>query len=218
MKLLQHIIGYSLPLWLALLCVGWYGHWDFSQRQLLKDSGLLGMTLFAFTFLIGPINKFWVRLEGWKIFRKYWGITATVVIAVHMVLAFYTVYKSSLSRMFSTDFSGVYGHYHVGFWFGFVAFLYFVFMVAISNRFAMAKLGHRWKILQTIGYVAFGSALVHFILLETDPKLGFVIKKPLGRMVFALAIVVLVLRLYVWLWTKFTRTPDNIPPAETAQS
>ncbi len=213
MQLLKHGIGYSFPFLITFIFYAYYSDWVFSAREMLKLTGLVAIVLFSFTFAVGPLAKFMEWANAWKVFRKYWGEMAVVASTVHIVLAIAVRYKWDFGLMFSTR-----NTYWIGFYFGLAAFLYFLFMTVISNQYAIQKLDHRWKQLQSLGYVAFTMAIIHFILLETRNG-NFIIRRPLGRVAFALAIAVLILRLYVWIWATLSeRKNPTSPPDATSNT
>lgn len=207
MQLLKHGIGYSFPFLVTFVFYAYYSEWVFSAREMLKLTGLVAIILFSMTFAVGPLSKFMEWANAWKVFRKYWGECAVIVSAVHIVLAIAVRYKWDIGLMISTR-----NPYWIGFYFGLAAFLYFLFMTVISNQYSMQKLDHRWKQLQSLGYVAFVFTITHFFLLEMKNGI-FIIRRPLGRVAFAIAVAVVVLRLYVWIWAKLTesKTIPTVP-------
>ncbi len=70
-------------------------------------------------------------------------------------------------------------------------------MSITSTKTAVAKLGYKnWKTLQTCGYAALFFTLLHFLILESKPDVGFDVR-PYGSLFFYIGIVALVLRLAV---------------------
>lgn len=210
MHTLKHIIGYSLP-GLVLVIFFWlYAGWHVSGVDILKTTGLSGLTIFGIIFIIGPLSRFWADLSPWKVFRPYWAKWAVLIIFVHLLVAYVIEYSQDLVLMFSRENENL-----LGMSLGLLAFLYFVFMVIISEQSIRDRLGEHWKQLHVIGYSAFTLAVLHFILMESDSG-HFYIKRWFGRVAFAFAVLVLVTRLYVLVWARFTK--PKLPPALTENS
>ncbi|GEM_PF-1601264 len=205
-QILKHVVGYTLPLWVTLLFLHFYSHWKITPGEMLKVTGLVGITLFGIIFIIGPLPRFWEDLSPWKVFRPYWAKWAVLIIFIHMFLAYTAKYNVDLMYMFSRANPNL-----LAISLGLTAWLYFVFMVIISEQAIRQKIGVWWKRLHTVGYAAFALALFHFLLIETNDGIFYIRRAP-GRLAFAFAVTVLVTRAYVWIWAKMTK-PATLPPS-----
>ncbi len=208
MHTLKHIVGYLLPVFVLVLFFWLYSNWQFSGHEILNTTGFSGLTLFGIIFIIGPLPRFWADLSPWKVFRPYWAKWAVLIMFVHFLTAYVVEYDQNLLAMFSRENQNL-----LGMSLGLAAFLYFVFMVVISEQSIRARLGKHWKQLHTVGYAAFALAVLHFISMENDSG-HFQIQRLVGRLAFSFAIIVLVTRGYVFIWAKLTEKQEApVPPA-----
>jgi len=205
---LKRIVGYSLPVLVILLYWWLYSHWKITGVEILKLTGLSGITLFGIIFIIGPLPRFWHDLSPWKVYRPYWAKWAVLIIFIHILLAYIVEYNYDLGYMFSRANPKL-----LGMSLGLIAWLYFFFMVIISEQAIRQKLGPWWKRFHTAGYIAFALALFHFLFIETDNGIFYIRRVP-GRLAFAFAVTVLITRAYVLIWAKFT-PPLATPEAAT---
>lgn len=82
----------------------------------------------------------------------------------------------------------------------------------ISNEKVIKFLGaHNWKTIQMISYVALILVILHFFFAETNKGI-FVIRRPLGKVVFIFGIVVLVVRMLVFLIMLFRDIKEHRKP------
>lgn len=197
MSLLKHIAGYLLPVLVILGAWKLVGDWGVDGDSWLRVSGTAGLALFGVIFIIGPLPRFWSDLSPWKIFRPYWAKWAVLLITLHLILVYVVIYQFNFVAMFSRANPQL-----LGLSLGLAAFLYFVFMVVISEHSIRAKLGPHWKQLHTAGYLAFALALLHFWLMNLSDG-EFSLEHFAEQALFVFAIIVLVLRGYVFIWAHF---------------
>ncbi len=206
MKLLRNIIIYGLPLWLFLVLFFFYGYGEATPLMFNKIAGLLALILIGITFLIGPLSYVFPSIfKQFKTYRRFLGVSGFLVAVLHAILSFLLHYHGNLSFMLldpnNEDLIGVY--------LGLTAISIFLLMAITSTDKAVELLGfRRWKMLQTTGYLALILVMLHFIFMETDNGV-FVIKKPLGRMIFVFGFLVLVARIIVFLLTLTKRKPKD---------
>ncbi len=171
-----------------------YGNGELTWSMANKIAALAGLFILAFTFLIGPLSKFFPHFCGpWRCHRKFLGICGVAMIAVHVILSTVLIYKLDFSAMFLANAKWM------GFYAAVLAFLIFVMMVLTSTPRAMKALGYkRWKELQMVGYLALALAIAHFFLFEIKPN-GMFQVRPLGYVVMAAAVLALLARALAWL-------------------
>lgn len=185
---------YGLPLWIFLLLFFFYGYGQATSDMFIKITGLWALVLLGITFLIGPLSYFWSHFNQLKVYRKYLGISGFLVALLHGLIAYIFHFDANLFFILfnsqNEDLLGVY--------IGFIALGIFLLMAVTSTEKAVELLGFRcWKALQTTGYLAFLLAMLHFILMETEKGI-FIIKRPLGRVIFVFGLIVLIIRLFVF--------------------
>ncbi|MBI4079529.1 MAG: hypothetical protein HY429_04515 [Candidatus Levybacteria bacterium] len=201
MKVFKNLLMYGLPFWLFLLLFFFYGYGKTDIATINKIAGLLAISLLGTSFVIGPLSFFLPNLFiPLRPYRKYLGIFGFAVALSHATISFIFVYNADLFfLLFDPANERLFAVYA-----GLTALFYFFFMTFISTAWAVKIVGGKWwKILQTGGYFAFAMAIVHFVLAEMQNGV-FVVKRPLGRIVFVFAVIVVLLRMTVFLLKLFS--------------
>ncbi len=191
MKKTIDYIFYTLPISLFFILFFFYGYGQVSGLMMNKIAGLLAFTLLGLTLALGPLSHFVPHIfDGLKKYRKYLGISGFIIAVIHGLLSTVFYFKMNISLMFDSKnphLSGVYV--------GLVGLLLLLFITLTSNKKAIQTLGfQKWKALQNISYVAFALTLFHFVLMETNKGL-FIIRRPLGQVIFYFGFVVLIVRI-----------------------
>ncbi|MEM4295413.1 MAG: ferric reductase-like transmembrane domain-containing protein [Candidatus Anstonellales archaeon] len=166
--------------------------YTFSIKEINKLSALAGLTLLAMAFLPGPLSKLWPQIfSKYLVLRKPIGIIGFLLILLHSYLSFVYYYKS--------DFYGaLFNNPKVSaFIAALIAFIIFTAMALTSTKEAVNKMGYeKWKLLQRTGYIALALSLIHFIIIETKPDIGFDVR-PFAYIALIIALLTLLLRIYV---------------------
>lgn len=206
MKLLKNIIIYGLSLWVFLLLFFFYGYGEATSLMFNKIAGLLALVLIGITFLIGPLSYFFpVIFDQFKTYRRFLGVSGFLVAVLHAILSFLFYFHGNFSFMLFDP-----NNEHIlGVYLGIIAIGIFLLMAITSTDKAVELLGFkRWKVLQTTGYLALILVMLHFIFMETN-KGVFVIKRPLGRVIFVFGFLVLLARIIVFILTLTKGGPKD---------
>lgn len=191
---MEQLVMYGLPLWGFITLFFFYGYGEISLVMFNKIAGLLGLGLIAASLLIGPISFFLPYFDRLKIYRKYLGVAGFLIALVHAGISYSIKFHSDASFMFSPN-----NPYLLGVWAGLLGIGIFALMTLTSNNKAVKSLGFKkWKIIQSAGYIGLLAVMLHFILMETN-KGVFVIRRPLGRVIFIFGFFVILLRFVVFL-------------------
>lgn len=203
--LIEKLIMRFLPLWYFFLLYFGYAYGKLDPIMLNKIAGLLALMLIATAFLIGSLSYFFSSVfTPIKHYRKYIGIWGFAVALAHTVLSFVFFYNTDIVYMFSSQ-----NEHLIAVYFGLTALFYFLLMTITSNTKAMQMLGsHKWKLLQTGGYVALLFVMLHFIFAETNHGV-FNIKRLLGRIIFIIGFFAIAARLLVVILQWFTKKQDE---------
>lgn len=151
-------IGALIPL--ALLM---WDYWTFQLsadpiREVTLRTGKPALTLLVLSLACTPLNI----LLGWKKLiplRKTLGLYAFLYASLHGLVFVWLDYgldpQLIVEAVFQKRFALA----------GFAAFLFLVPLALTSNRWAMRRLGKRWKLLHRLAYLAGTLAVVHFLWL-----------------------------------------------------
>jgi DMSO/TMAO reductase YedYZ heme-binding membrane subunit len=177
-----------------------FSDFNFSIREINKLSALAGLTILSLAFLPGPLSKIWSNVFGkYLVLRKPLGIIGFILILLHSYLSFVYYYKSDLyNALFNNP-------KQLAFIAASISFLIFVLMALTSTKEAVQKMGYqRWKMLQRTGYFALFLAIIHFVVVETKPNIGFDVR-PFAYLALIISIATLILRIYVQFFVKVER-------------
>lgn len=195
MKFTRKVLMYGLPFWLFLILFFFYGYGQVTPSMFNKIAGLLAFILLGITLMIGPLGYFFPHLfDRLKIYRKYIGISAFIVAVIHVILSSVFTFKLRLNFMLYDPNNS----HLLGIYIGLIALAILLTETLISNEKAIRFLGsHNWKSIQMMSYAALIFAILHFVLLETNKGI-FIIRRPLGKVIFIFGFIVLIVRLLVF--------------------
>lgn len=177
LRIITHA-GALIPLALLL----WdYWFWTFGPdpiREITLRTGKAALVLLVLSLACTPLSV-WL---GWKIvvpLRKPLGLYAFLYVTLHLLTFVWLDYGWNFALLPEAIFEKRYALA------GFAAFLLLVPLAATSTKWAMRKLGRRWKQLHKLVYAAVFLALVHYFWLVKN-----VYTQPL---IFAAIVAVLLL-------------------------
>ena len=143
----------------ALALLGaYYATIDAEQSQLLvRFLGAAAFLLLCVSLMIGPLFVFRPREFAQLVEpRRAVGLSAFVFVMMHGILVTALYFNWDVQAMLSFQ----------PLQFGIAAALIILAIAAVSNDFALAKLGKWWKKIQQLNYVAFSLALLHFFFVS----------------------------------------------------
>jgi DMSO/TMAO reductase YedYZ heme-binding membrane subunit len=189
---LDYLMDYGVPIGLFLLFFVFYNSSQFTPREMIKNTGVLAISLLALTLGVGPLSRLIPSLDFLKAYRKVWGILSFVAALLHMILVYIVFFKYDLNRFI--DFGNP---RYPNIASGLVALGILMVVTLTSNQKAINSMSpNTWKAIQTTSYLALASALLHFYLLsQKDGNLD--IANPLVQISFWFSLVVLVLRILI---------------------
>lgn len=189
---IQRLIDFGVPLGLFWLYFQFYNFGKITPSEMVKTTGLLAIALLSLTLLIGPLCRFFPKLDMLKAHRKFWGISAFLAALTHTGLIFIYFYKFNFWKFI--DFSNP---KYLGILAGLLALFILALVTATSTKKAYESLSPNvWKIIQTTAYLALILAVLHFYIVESKDGV-LVIKRLLGQITFLFAGLVVLLRLIV---------------------
>ena len=161
-----------------------------SMRELNKVAALAGIGLIATAFILGPLSRmFPVQFAQYLPWRKFVGIAGFALAALHSVYSMIEFYRLDIGMMLFSNPN------LPGFVSGAIGLLIFLAMALTANGESVKRLGYRkWKALQTFGYAGLFLAIVHFVMLETKPDVGFDVR-PYALLFLFIALVALLVRI-----------------------
>ena len=194
---LEKAIFYGIPVWTLIILLLF--NFNLGPNALNRTFALASVIVLSITFIIGPLGKFFKYANRLKIYRKYLGLSAFVLIVIHTLLSVVFYYNLNFDIIFSLDNPQTFQVYTA-----LAAFVIFFLMSITSSTKAIQLLGARnWKLLQTTGYLAMALVIVHFIL-ANNTNFGFRNRiYALGIFVFGLLVVLV--RIAVLLLVSFEK-------------
>ncbi|MBI2334546.1 ferric reductase-like transmembrane domain-containing protein [Candidatus Daviesbacteria bacterium] len=181
----NRLLDWGVPVGLFLLFFFFYNFGKISPSEMVKNTGLLAITLLGITLAVGPLSRIFPALEPLKTHRKFWGIASFLIALVHGGLVL--IYYKKISLISPGILSGI------------LALIILFLVTMTSNQKALTKLSPKvWKAVQLTSYLAMALAVSHFYLMEQVGGV-LVIKRLLGQITFVFAILVIVLRVLILL-------------------
>lgn len=166
-----------------------------TPSEMIKTSGLTGITLLSLTLLAGPIGRFLPALDIVKVHRKAWGIASLLFVSAHLVLVTMHYYNFNVLELVNPSnpkFPGLI----LGLAAGCILLLV---SVTSGSTFVQSLDPSIWKWIQMTSYAALFLAVLHFYFMEQVQGV-LVIKRVWGQIAFGFAAFVLVVRLVVLLF------------------
>ena len=191
---LDRIVDFGVPMVLFLLFFFFYNQAQFTPKEMVKNTGLLSISLLAITLAVGPFSKLIPPLEFLKAYRKVWGILSFVAAFTHISLIFIFFFHFDLTRFI--DFGNP---RYPNILTGLIALGILSLVTLTSNQKALNLMHPKmWKAVQTTSYLALVFAMLHFYLLSLEDGI-FVMKNLLVQFTFWFSALVLTLRILVLL-------------------
>lgn len=201
-----HAAGY-LFLWCKTLIFGLFVYMLISislhlQRHLVGteliniSAAWAAVVLIGFSMLLSVVCYFLNMFDRYILYRKHLGVIGFLFATVHVLF-------SLVILRHEFPFPGYYlsQENRVSFMFAALAFIYFAFMAAISNNYAIHEIGGvHWRRLLRVGYLAYIFAIIHFGIKGLPwwtkwIQKGMPMPPPIGFILFICALFVPYLRL-----------------------
>ena len=196
-KLLDRLLDFGVPVALFLLLFFFYNQAQFTPREMVKNTGLLAISLLAITLAVGPLSRLIPILEFLKTYRKVWGILSFVAALTHMSLIFIFYFQHNFGRFI--DFGNP---KYLNVLTGMIALGILLLVTLTSNQKAINSMSPKtWKIIQSTSYLALVFALLHFYLLSLEEGV-FILKNLLIQIIFWFSAAVLVLRIGLFVFRR----------------
>lgn len=194
MSIPQRILDFGVPLGLFLLFFFFYNFGKITPSEMVKNTGLLSITLLGITLTVSPLSRIIPTLEPLKAHRKFWGITSFLVAVVHVGLVYVYFYKFDVTRFVNFSHPK-----YPGILSGILALIILFLVTLTSSKAVINKLSPKtWKIIQTTSYIAMALAVAHFYIIESVNGV-LVIKRLLGQITFVFSVLVIALRILILL-------------------
>ncbi|MBD3210806.1 hypothetical protein GF318_05475 [Candidatus Micrarchaeota archaeon] len=192
----EKFLFYGLPVWtLLILFILTPGSSPYAINRVFA---LASVAVVGITFIIGPLGKFSKTANRLKVYRKYLGISAFVLMLAHGALSAVYIFDMDFVYMFLEN------SRTLQFYSALFAFLIFFLMTITSTQKAITLLGPRnWKMLQTSGYVAMALGMLHFMLANTNG--GFSIGRIYAMLIFVFGLVAVAFRVLVFLLVAYEK-------------
>ncbi len=168
--------------------------------SLVRSFALTGATLIGAALFSSAMFKWFPKTaRHWRI-RRYLGVSGFIFISFHVLAV--------LKYLFNFDVNGAYYSFNPfenPIIFGSIAFPILFVMAATSTDWAVDKLTpKRWKFIHRFIYIAYASAIFHFILI--NPEL---LKNPPGILLLVITSLAVLGQLYWYIHTAFSRKFKN---------
>ena len=161
--MIKRIVWVGIIALISYLLVRWFNH-DFAKGFLFKKSAELGVYVFVFSSLIGPLSVIFPKVSfvfALQKFRREIGVTAGLLILVYIMCFFISVPDwTSFTSLFSQD------AFIPVLWFGIPSLLV---LLLTSNNYSVRKLGYmRWKQVHKLVYILQFSIIWHLMVMGKD--------------------------------------------------
>ncbi len=191
---------FLIPLAVFVLYFVTYNKFKFTTSEMIKTTGLWSITLLSITLLVGPLAKYIKFFNFVKVHRKFWGISSFFIALTHFILVIYKYYQWDFVAALSFSNPKV-----APVWAGMVATILLFLITITSNKKSMEIMGaKKWKLLQTMSYLALAFVLLHFYLAETKDGV-LVIKRFMGRFAMGFGVFAIVVRIVVFVHVELTK-------------
>lgn len=200
-KWMLHIL---VPVLVFVLYLVTYNKFKITVSEMIKTTGLWSITLLSVTLLVGPLSKYIKIFNQLKIHRKFWGITSFCVAITHFVLVLHKYYQWDIVGLLSFSNPKV-----APVWAGLIATILLFLITITSNKKSIEVMGpKKWKLFQTMSYLALGFVILHFYLAETKDGV-LVIKRFMGRFALVFGIVAILVRLAVFAHVEISKKKNK---------
>ncbi|MFK7857103.1 MAG: sulfite oxidase heme-binding subunit YedZ [Granulosicoccus sp.] len=145
----------SIPMTMAIISGGGAEHLLHPTGEFAARFMIIAMIISPFR-LIFPKNRFWFLMMRR---RRYLGVAAFGYALAHTIL--YVVDMASFANVLSEALL-------LGIWTGWLAMFIFIPLAITSNDWSVKRLGHNWKRLQQMVYLAAIATLLHWIFVHNN--------------------------------------------------
>lgn len=156
------------------------------------------LILIGLSFALSGICYFWNFADSKIVYRKDLGLSGFAFAIVHIIISIFFLPNRFPYPQWMNE-------HWISALFGTVALIIFSIMAAISNNFAMQRLGvKQWKLILRTGYVAYTAVIVHFAVLKYTEWIKWFttfqpLLPPLSLFAFVFSVGVIVLRISMFI-------------------
>lgn len=224
---------YFIAFFIALILLVIFGSYLYFRRGYLFDAPLTadmlfvpnkilvgaGTVLLAFTFLIGPIVRYFDRFDQWLNYRKEIGIVGGILVLFHVAISYFLLPLKFPQERFSLD--------SASFLAGLAGTFLLIFLLVISLKKAIEIIGAgKWWFLQRWGLrLVIFFTLIHVYVMKwhgwvrwwntggnATPELARPLLPGLGLLITMFLTWVVIVRMYetVFLFKDFGLKPKEI--------
>lgn len=156
----------------------------------------VGLILIGLSLILSSVCYFWNFADRYIVYRKHLGLVGFAYIFTHGILSLFF-----MSNLFPFPQYYLASTNIIPFVFAVLSMGIFIFMTAISNKYAIVELGgKRWRMLMRIGIVAYAFGILHFGMKGTFYWMswfageGESLTPPMSLLVFLFGSIVVLLR------------------------
>lgn len=151
-------------------------------NSLVVSFAFAGATLIGLALFSSAIFKWYPRTAQYWRFRRYLGVSGFIFALLHSQTALYFVFGYSLVDAYPT-----FNPFENPVVFGTFALFILLIMASISTDWAVTAIGpRRWKFIHRFIYVAYPSAVFHFLIIDPEG-----IKTPPGYLLLLVTVAAL---------------------------
>ncbi len=167
-----------------------------SYTGIMMNFAATGTTLFASSFILGPLGYFFDHFDRKIAYRKQIGLVGYFSALVYAVMLLFSdldfYYYNFTENLFTADI-----------FFGVSAMMIFTMMAIISNITMMKKIGPKlWRSLLRLGYLAYTLLVIRAVLIEWDLwKSWWLFDAGLPPIRIILCIIA-ILTICMWVWMR----------------
>ncbi|MCA9371509.1 ferric reductase-like transmembrane domain-containing protein [Candidatus Woesebacteria bacterium] len=195
---------YSLIVFIVILTYYFIQSQSLELRTFNRVFADTGLVIIGFSLAMSSICYFWDFADKYIIYRKHLGLVGFAYILTHGVVSLF--FMSDLFP-FPTYYTSE--KQLIPFIAALVSLLIFIFMAAISNKYAIREIGgQRWRILMRTGFIAYALGIFHFGIKGLPywwrwfMGQGKYTTPSMGLIVFLFGAIVIVLRTKLWFATR----------------
>lgn len=179
-KIFTKVIIYGFPFFLFFLVYTYYNFEVLTITEMIKNSGLVAISLLSFVFISNMLSG---HFSVFKRAIKSWVIFCIVIVCIHFGLILQYRYNYDLLKLFNPS-----EYFFWGILLGFLSLIALIYGLIKSLKKSSEVLSNSsLRPLIIVCFLALGLAFVHFYLVESNAEGVLVIKRFLGRIIFAFA-------------------------------
>ena len=160
-----------------------------SLAELNKIAALAAIGLISLAFVIGPLSRIWPNTFSKFIeWRLPFGLMGLGFALAHSAYSTIVIFNLNMDTMIFSN------PKWLALITAIISLVIFSVMGITSLKQVIKKMGYKnWKRLQRTGYIALALVIIHFVLIETKPGIGFDVR-PYGYAFLIIAIIAIVLK------------------------